>query len=343
MKNLGPSRFALDIAVAAAILAGCGGSQPPIGAPGASLQNVKTTHGTTRRAPSSSHTLVYSFENDLGELGTLFDYPSGKIVARLGQKFDAAGACSDKKGDVFVAGYGESIEGVIVEYTYGALSPSATVEFNSGGRGFACSVDSATGNVATILGDEGSFSVAVVPNFPSGSPETYTYAGMGELLSVGYDDSGNLFLLGVPANGGTYALAELPSGGTSFEPISVNLGATIDQVDTVQWDGKYLTVEATVNPGHGKPKDFPHAIYRLSISGSSAKVVGKVNLDGLRGDLTTSLGGSWIQTDRNIVIFTFKTIRVWKYPAGGKEIAHLTTDSHGDYPVYAGTVATPGR
>jgi hypothetical protein len=324
------------------MLAGCGASQPPMGLPGPTLQNVTKTQGGTPRALSSSHALVYGFENLVGGQGALFDYPSGKMSSRLSQTFDAAGACSDKKGNVFVTGYGESIEGVLVEYAYGATSPTATFTFSAGGRGFACSVDSTTGNVATILGDEGSFSVAVVPNFPSGSPETYTYAGMGELLSVGYDDSGDLFLLGVPSSGGgTYALAELPSGGSSFEPISVNLGATIDQVDTVQWDGKYLTIEATINPGHGKPKDFPHAIYRLSVSGSNAQVVGKVNLDGLRGSLPASLGGSCIRADRNIVIFTFKTIRVWKYPAGGKEIAHLNPGAK-DYPMYAGTVAAPG-
>jgi hypothetical protein len=327
-------KYALSVSLATALLTSCGAlsqddTQPPIGAPG------------TQRPSSSSRTLVYAFENLVGGQGALFDYPSGKVVTRLQQTFDAAGACSDKKGDVFAAGYGESVEGVLAEYAYGATSPTATFQFSSGGRAFGCSVDSTTGNVAAIIGDEFSFSVAVVPNFPSGSPKTYTYAGMGELISVGYDDSGNLFLLGVPASGGgTYALAELPKGGSSFEPISVNLGATIDQVETVQWDGKYLTIEATVNPGHGKPRDFPHAIYRLSVSGSNARVVGKVNLDGLRGDLATSVGGSWIQRDRNIVIFTFKTIRISKYPAGGKEIAHLNPGAK-DYPAYAGAVAAP--
>jgi hypothetical protein len=33
------SRYALSASVAAALLTGCGGSQPPIGAPGAMLKN----------------------------------------------------------------------------------------------------------------------------------------------------------------------------------------------------------------------------------------------------------------------------------------------------------------
>jgi hypothetical protein len=38
MKSLGPSRYALAIGVAA-LQAGCGGSQPPIGEPGAMTQS----------------------------------------------------------------------------------------------------------------------------------------------------------------------------------------------------------------------------------------------------------------------------------------------------------------
>ena len=40
MKSLDFVRFALSMGVAAALLAGCGGSQPPIGAPGAMPQSL---------------------------------------------------------------------------------------------------------------------------------------------------------------------------------------------------------------------------------------------------------------------------------------------------------------
>ena len=39
MKSLGLGRYALTLGAAAALLAGCGGSQPPIGAPGAMPQS----------------------------------------------------------------------------------------------------------------------------------------------------------------------------------------------------------------------------------------------------------------------------------------------------------------
>jgi hypothetical protein len=43
MKGLGLSLYALAMGTAAALLAGCGGEQPPIGAPGA-MQQCRIDH-----------------------------------------------------------------------------------------------------------------------------------------------------------------------------------------------------------------------------------------------------------------------------------------------------------
>jgi hypothetical protein len=48
MKSLEFSRFALSVGAAAALLAGCGGSQPPIGAPGVMPQTSATTQHASR-------------------------------------------------------------------------------------------------------------------------------------------------------------------------------------------------------------------------------------------------------------------------------------------------------
>ena len=57
MKSLGLSRYALAIGAASALLAGCGGSQPPIGAPGAMPQSRATTtqarHGKSWMMPEA--------------------------------------------------------------------------------------------------------------------------------------------------------------------------------------------------------------------------------------------------------------------------------------------------
>jgi uncharacterized repeat protein (TIGR03803 family) len=52
MNSLDSSRYAVSISVAAALLSGCGGSQPPIGAPGAMLQGYSA---------SPSYRVVYRF------------------------------------------------------------------------------------------------------------------------------------------------------------------------------------------------------------------------------------------------------------------------------------------
>jgi hypothetical protein len=49
------SRYALCSSAAAAFLAGCGGSQPPIGAPGAMPQSID------RIQPASSYHVLYRF------------------------------------------------------------------------------------------------------------------------------------------------------------------------------------------------------------------------------------------------------------------------------------------
>jgi uncharacterized repeat protein (TIGR03803 family) len=57
MKTLAPSRYALTIGVAAALLAGCGGSQLPVGAPDAQPQ----TAPLAARTNGTQYKVVYSF------------------------------------------------------------------------------------------------------------------------------------------------------------------------------------------------------------------------------------------------------------------------------------------
>jgi uncharacterized repeat protein (TIGR03803 family) len=61
MKSFGLVNNALRVGFAASLLAGCGGSQPPIGTPGAMPQtSAIATHAD--RAPRSAYTMLYSFK-----------------------------------------------------------------------------------------------------------------------------------------------------------------------------------------------------------------------------------------------------------------------------------------
>jgi hypothetical protein len=120
MSISGFGRCALSSCVAVAMLAGCGGSQPTIGAPGAMAQ---TAPSHIRKASSSYGDLLYVGSESYGIF--VLTYPQGKVVAQF-EPPNPLGMCSDQSGDVFVlwsdgAGY-------IDEYAHGGTTPIATLE-----------------------------------------------------------------------------------------------------------------------------------------------------------------------------------------------------------------------
>jgi hypothetical protein len=56
-------RYALSLSAAAALLAGCGGSQPPIGAPGTMLPQSAPAiaHAPVPSSSSNGYKVLYSF------------------------------------------------------------------------------------------------------------------------------------------------------------------------------------------------------------------------------------------------------------------------------------------
>jgi hypothetical protein len=85
MKSLGHSRCALAMGAAAALLGGCGGSQPPIGA-SRSLGNqiaAQAKHG-------QAGALMYVA--GLGASSYILTYPRGKLIGTI--NLGARGACS---------------------------------------------------------------------------------------------------------------------------------------------------------------------------------------------------------------------------------------------------------
>ena len=64
MKSLGPSRYALAMGAALALLAGCGGSQPPIGAPGALSERAARA---TQPDPGASSAIEFLYTSHVKE------------------------------------------------------------------------------------------------------------------------------------------------------------------------------------------------------------------------------------------------------------------------------------
>jgi hypothetical protein len=115
------------------MLAGCGGSQPPIGATGSGVQTaVGVVHLLEHRSwvrhaaggdllyfsipdRSDPHVYVYSYPGGV-QVGDLTDFASGDYPE---------GLCTDSSGDVFVTTVEDFYpwNGLIQEYTHGGSSP----------------------------------------------------------------------------------------------------------------------------------------------------------------------------------------------------------------------------
>jgi hypothetical protein len=303
MRISGLSRSALTSCVAAALLAACGGSQPPIGAPGAMPQShAIVTHaergGSWMLPGTSGKDLIYA----VGGCNhtCIFSYPDGKLVGTLSNA--GAAVCSDIRGNVFI-----TLDRTVTEYAHGAAYPTATLNLPSD-RAAGCAVDPVTNNLAVLYAGSSGANVAVFPN-EGGTPALYQSPVGG--WSCGYDDAGNLFVDGYTDSG--YGFAELPTGSSSFTSISID--QSVGTPGQVQWDGKYITYEDRES---GDVK-----ISQLSISGSAATIVGTTKFK-----LHSTATASWIFGNGVIVPHPARRhlrgytnqISFFKYPRGGSSL-----------------------
>jgi hypothetical protein len=312
MKSLECTRDTLSCCVTLAILAGCGGSPPPIGARGAMTQAFSNATPAMRRTSwmlpgAKSGDLLYASLSRDNELD-VFSYPQGKLMGTLMGVEGPSGLCTDSAGDVWITivhgGYG----GGMLEYAHGGTSPMALLKDPRYPRG--CAVDPTTGNLAvTNNAFSGPGDVAIYKH-ARGKPTLYSAPNMYNYDFCGYDNKGNLFVDGLGE------LAELPKGSTTFTSITVDKGAPGGQV---QWDGKFITF-ATYSL---------RAIYRIKVSGKTGTVVGVTHL---RGVGTQNISSSWIQATIALAPIGEKSdgIGFWEYPAGGRSHALLHLGKHAD-------------
>src|SRR5579871_1523245 len=101
MKSLDFSLYALSISVAAAMLAGCGGSQPLIGEPGAMAQSEVQPSISVQRDADGSWMVPDATRQDLLYIAnsttvTVYSYPGGQHLRTLYHFYDPQGECVDK-------------------------------------------------------------------------------------------------------------------------------------------------------------------------------------------------------------------------------------------------------
>jgi hypothetical protein len=282
-------RYALDISAAAALLASCGGSPPPIGAPGAMLQSPTiATHadrgGSWMLPQAAGDDLLYI--SDLNGTVYVFTYPLGSLVGQLSGFREPEGLCSDPGGDVFISDAGSQH---VYEFAHGIYIDFHPVD---------CSVDPVTGNLAVTNQD--GFQVLIWRNARAGKPHVYADPSA-VLFECAYDNKGNLFVDQIPYHKrkGTY-IGELPNGSKTFR--NIKLSKSIGAPGGIQWDGKYVAIE---DPN-------ANVVYRVLFSGSSGTVVSTVTLGGAK-----FIAQFWIERRRLIGPDEYGFVGFWKYPAGG--------------------------
>ncbi len=298
------AHYALSACVATAVLAGCGGSQPPIGAPGAIQQTsalaTYTDRGTSWMLPKAKNeNLLYVADYGVGVIVYSYRPSQIKYVGLLSSPQQAQGECVDKAQNIFVTAgpYG------IFEYAHAGTDPIRILS-SPYNEPLNCAIDPKTGDLA-VVGDpyRGDSDGVEIYKKARGRPTLYADAGFGS-YECGYDDKGNLFMGGSVISG-QLSFAELPRGSSTFKKITLN--QSFDEAGGIQWDGKHLAVGDL----------YAGVIFQFDIRGKRGVEVGSTPL--------TGSGEVWqffIDTDRIIVPSMFEfysgSVNVYQYPAGGK-------------------------
>jgi hypothetical protein len=319
--------YALSIS-AAALLAGCGGSQPPIGVPGAMPQSraiatLANRGGSWMLPDATDEDLLYVSTQNPGNVH-VFAYPSNKKVGEIANV--SGDECVDSKGDVFITN-GTKVLG----YRHGETKPFKKLSYSNLESPDSCAVDPKTGDLAVTNSSSGN-PVVFIFHHAKQHVKYYYDSNLWGLLSCAYDDKGNLFI-DDSAN-----LAELPSNGSQLETITITGSeAPLSYIYGVQWDGKYLAIGDNESGGSRGVT----GIYRLSVSGSTATIKGNVLLEP-----TATVSGFWIQ-GATLIAPGFNNPRCgrtgcvafYPYPRGGKYTKYIQLG----YPTAAAVSVAPSR
>jgi hypothetical protein len=310
MKSIDFSRYAVSISIAAALLAGCGGSQPPVAAPGGTSQQAVRLPNQLRGESSGS--ILYVSQ---GHHVTILTYPELRILGKFKNptKYGLGQGCPDNvSGNIYFPMASHYVDlhvgSGLTEYADGGAKPIGSLKPPHGEYAVNCAVDATTGNIAVILGTEQDSGEVGIYAPGSQRPVRFRYPDMHWYASCGYDDMGNLFVEGETNK--KFLFLELPKGGSkliklSLNPKKVTLGFP------VQWDGSYVTIEYL---------DLDTAIltiYRISVSGSKATEVGNTKLRGA-GLNSWIQDGSTVITGRCCKDANSSSVLFYNYPAGGK-------------------------
>jgi hypothetical protein len=275
--------FTFSMCAAAAMLTGCGGSQSPIGAPGAMPQSRANAQHAN---PGGSWMLPEAKSEDLLYISnvatiSVYTYRTRRLVGTLTGFGYAWGLCTDKSGDVFVTDWSNE---QIYEYAHGGTAPIDTLD-EPNYRPDDCSVDLTTGKLAVTnysgpgSNSYSSGSISVYTN-AQGTPQVYAGSHGLSYAACSYDDKGNLYADGSNyTSGPDFQLVELAKGQMTLQNLKLRGSYYVEYPGGLQWDGKYVALGNASN-----------VVYQLRVHNGIATVRGATTLQGP----SVALGPFWI-------------------------------------------------
>jgi hypothetical protein len=316
-------RRALGACAAIALLAGCGTATPMNVSRTAlpatqrdDLQPGIQDHHSSWMAPGIKNQDLLYVANTFGV--SVYAYPGGKFEGRLGGFRASSGECVDAKGDVFVT---NELGGTIVEYAHGGTNPTETLQA-AAEHPLGCAVDPTTGNLAVTTfgaGGNGSGGNLAIYSHAKSVPTTYTDPNVLRYYLCGYDDKGNLYVDGISPGRGSFELAELPKGSSTFTNISLNQNISLP--GGVQWHENSLAV-ADQNAS---------VIYQFAISGSTGTEIHATPLGSPAFDVFQFYIDGATVIAPNAYSVGSKTswdVLYYRYPAGGAPTRTITNVIH---------------
>jgi hypothetical protein len=285
------SRYALTSCVAAAMLAGCGGSQSAIGVPGAMPQAsaiaTRAEHGGKSALKPGAWRLTYKvtgpllYATSVGYEDVTVYRATAKDPAPLATISDGVvipgGACIDGQGTLYVANEPAS-GGWVSEYSLGKTTPSRMITDGINEPGY-CAID-AEGNlwVSNLYGLN-------VTEYLKGSkkPHAVIKKGLAYPVGVAVDGSGNLYVgngngaseknVEVYAPGSKSPSRTITNGITSPVGIAVDSNGTlyvanVDQNTVAEYRSGKIDPFQTITDAIDRPEAYAltrRATYTLAI------------------------------------------------------------------------------
>lgn len=237
-----------------------------------------------------------------------FSYPSLKYIGQLTGRFgfgSPRGLCADRLGHLYVVDSGRA---QVVQFAHGGKYWLAIVD-DTYGSPLGCAVSPRNDELAVTNYDNQSGAGNVLTySIRTGAPHEFSFPKIYHYFFAAYDDVGNLYVDGEARTSHRARLAELPRNGAALTPIS--LDHAVENPGALAWSDRELVI------GDQKSNE----IYRFSISGSNATLVGMAQLDHAKA--VYQFG---IAKDRIVATDSVRdAIGLWSYPSGGEPLRRTT-------------------